>query len=202
MADAIKCRQAEGLPYQRGVTPELAGQICRASEFLFHSLLKAGEHSTEQRLDDERRMLNDRSSLYNENLRLGVGRFVTSLLPHFQAALSPSPEPHPRLLTFAGHDSTMIPVLAAIGLDAAMEGQWPPFASYIVLELLGEKEEGKRGGEGGAGGKRWVRCVYNGKEVEVMEWKEFARRVENVRVTDWKAECRPHGDGPVPPQVW
>ena len=203
MADSIKCRQAEGLPYQSGVTPQLAGQIARASEFLFHSLLKAGEHSTDQREEEERRMLNDRSSLYNENLRLGIGRFITSLLPHFHAALTPSPSshPHPRLVAFAGHDSTMIPALAALGFDAALEGHWPPFASYIVLELLREEGEERRGG-GGGNGDRWVRVVYNGKEVEVMKWKEFERRAENVRVRDYEAECRPHGDKPVPPQVW
>ena len=89
-------------------------------------------------------------------------------------------------------------MLAALGMDQGLEGHWPPFASYVVLELLGQKGE-----EGGAGGDgRHVRCVYNGKEVEVMEYAEFERRVENVRVKDYAAECRSHSKEPVPPQVW
>ena len=197
MSDAIKCRQAEGLPYRPGVTPGLAAHINRAAEFLFHSLLKGGEHSTEQRTAEEQRMLNDRSSLYNENLRLGIGRFITELLPSFHAALRPSsssPRPPPRLLVFGGHDSSMVSILAALGLDAALEGKWPPFASYLVLELLEERGRGER--------ERLVRSVYNGKELEVIPFAEFERRVENMRVNDWAKECKAHSKGPVPPQVW
>ena len=131
--------------------------------------------------------------MYNESLRLGIGRFLGSLLPSFQAAIQRAAAA-PRMMIFGGHDSSIIPVLSALGMDSAMGGRWPPFGSYIVMELL--EDSAARGSE------RHVRVLYNGQEVQTIPFAEFERRVQLVTVKDYETQCKPRGHSPVPPQVW
>ena len=194
LSDEVKCRQGEGLPLPAGVDEQMAGRINRCAEFLFHSLLKAGEHDTEDREDEVAAMLNNRHSLYNENARLGIGRFIQSgLLPVFQQATATSTAASfPRFHLFAAHDSSVVAIMNALGLDASLRGQWPPFASYIVMEVLTDRRHAD---------SRYVRVVYNGELADQMEYDEWERRMQNVRV-DYENECKAHGDGEVPPQSW
>ena len=37
------------------------------------------------------------------------------------------------MLVFSGHDSTLFPLLTALG---AFDGSWPPYASYLEIQLL------------------------------------------------------------------
>ena len=37
------------------------------------------------------------------------------------------------MLVFSGHDSTLFPLLTALG---AFDGCWPPYASYLEIQLL------------------------------------------------------------------
>jgi len=193
LSDEVKCRQGEGLPLPAGVDEQMAARINRCAEFLFHSLLKAGEHDTEDREEEVQAMLNDRHSVYNENARLGIGRYIQSgLLPIFQQATASSTSSFPRFHVHAGHDSSVIAIMNALGLDAAMGGQWPPFASYIVMEVLADERRDN---------KQFVRIVYNGELADMMEKEEWMRRMQNVRV-DYEKECKAHGDEEVPPQLW
>ena len=50
--------------------------------------------------------------------------------------------------------------------------------------------------------ERVVRIVYNGQQAALMDYGEWKRRIERVRVVDWQAECKAHSTTPVPPQVW
>ena len=205
LSDEIKCRQGEGLPLPTGMNDQMASRINRLAEFLFHSLIKAGEHDTEEREAEVLAMLNDRNSIYNENARLGIGRFVqTALLPVFQstAATSSSSSTEtnaksssPRLHVYACHDSSVIAIMNALGMDASMNGQWPPFASWIVMEVLTDKVRKDQQQQ------RYVRVVYNGKQAAMVEYDEWIKRMENVRV-DYDNECKPHSKTEVPPQYW
>ena len=193
LSDELKCRQGEGLAFPAGVDEQLAARINRCAEFLFHSLLKAGEHDTEDREAEVTAMLNDRHSVYNENARLGIGRFIQSgLQPIFQRLTTKPTTSSPRLHVIAAHDSSVVAIMNALGFDASLKGEWPPFASYIVMEVLADERSES---------SRFVRVVYNGELVDMVDFEEWMRRLQNVRV-DYEKECKAHGDGEVPPQYW
>ena len=194
MSDSLKCRQAEGLPLPDNITDEIAAHIERSAEFMFHSLLKAGEHPTLGREYQINALLDDRSSRVSENARLSEGRLIQSLLPAFEAAVrgGNSVESSPRLHVYGAHDSSCVSILSALGLDEPLMGNWPPFASYIVIELLSDDSSSER----------FVRVMYNGQQAALMHYGEWVRRVQRVRVEDWQAECKALSTTPVPPQVW
>ena len=193
LSDEVKCRQAEGLPLPDGVDEQMAARVNRLAEFLFHSLSKAGEHDTEDREAEVTAMLNDRRSLYNENARLSIGRYIQSgLLPIFQQATASSAPSIQRFHVHAAHDSSVISIMSALGLDASLGGRWPPFASYIVMEVLADGRRDNR---------LYVRVVYNGEQAALVEYDEWLRRMNNVRV-EYEKDCRAHSDGEVPPQSW
>lgn len=70
MSDELKCRQAEQLPLPAQITDEMASHIERSAEFMYHSMLKAGEHPTLGREHQINAMLDDRSTRVNENSTL------------------------------------------------------------------------------------------------------------------------------------
>ena len=195
LSDSLKCRQAEQLPLPAHITDEIAAHIERTAEFMFHSLLKAGEHPTLGRNYFINALLDERSTRVSENARLSVGRFIQSLLPPFEAAVKGGakvPGDGVRLHVYGAHDSSFVSILSALGMDEPLTGNWPPFASYLVVELLADDTSNER----------LVRVVYNGQQAALMHYGEWRRRIERVRVNDWQAECKAHSTTPVPPQVW
>ena len=76
--------------------------------------------------------------------RLGMHPFLSELLRNFRDDLQ---EKERRLRLYAGHDTVVAPLLAALGI---FDGKWPPLASRIVFELR----------EGGA-----LRILFNGRDV-------------------------------------
>ena len=195
MSDDLKCRQAEHLPLPAHITDEIAAHIERSAEFMFHSLLKAGEHPTLGREHYINALLDDRTSRVNENARLSVGRFIQSLLPPFEAVVRGGgsvPDGAARLHVYGAHDSSFVSIMSALGMDEPLQGNWPPFASYMVVELLSED----------GSDERFVRVVFNGRQAALMHYGEWVRRVQRVRVDDWQAECKAHSTTPVPPQIW
>ena len=116
-----------------------------------------------------------------------------------------------RLLS--GHDTTVVPVLAALG---AYDDHWPPYASFVAFELWGPRSgQGELGGELGIGGEPMVRVLFNGEPVKVrgvtwapaeapedvglMRLSEFISALRPLVPTDVEAECRPSAGktGPV-----
>eukprot|EP00624_Nannochloropsis_granulata_P002940 evm.model.NODE_24869_length_11136_cov_18.837284.3 len=101
-----------------------------------------------------------------------------------------------QVVVYAGHDSSIVPVLAALGI---WEDVWPPYAANIVLELA---EEGAR--EGGREGGHFVRVLYNDEERVLFGggeggreggevWyplDEFSEKVRRLVPTDTEKECR------------
>ena len=67
---------------------------------------------------------------------LAIGGFLKDMLQVFADTVAGKAEPGssaPKLAVFSGHDSTLFPILTALG---AFNGHWPPYASRIQLELL------------------------------------------------------------------
>lgn len=60
----------------------------------------------------------------------------------------------PKLFLWSGHDTTVMPLLTALGYETH---QWPTFTANIAFELWR-----------GAGGAPWVRVLYNG---EPLPWQ-------------------------------
>ena len=82
--------------------------------------------------------------------RLGMGRLLHAIEAWLAAAARRDPET-PRLVLLSGHDSTLVPLLAALQLDAAWS--WPPYAAHLRIELA----HARRGGEPAA------RILYQGQ---------------------------------------
>ncbi|CAM9953409.1 unnamed protein product [Pylaiella littoralis] len=91
-----------------------------------------------------------------EMARLSLGPFVAELLTLVGARGHETGVPEanmpstPKLAIFSGHDSTLVPILAALKI---YDDVWPPYASYISLDVAEDQD-----------GERRVRVVYNGKE--------------------------------------
>lgn len=145
--------------------------------------------------------------------QLGIAPLVREVLAHMRGALGRGPGVDgaraTRLAVYAGHDSTLMPLLhwcGAGGLDLAPSlknaadggvpaqkvGDWPPYCSYLVFELLGPAASGEEAGAGGlkkatkgGGGGLFVRVLFNGRELvlpgqtgAVCPFKAFVRLVE------------------------
>ena len=78
--------------------------------------------------------------------RLGMHPFLSELLQNFKDDAAPQSSER-RLRLYAGHDTVVAPLLAALGV---FDGKWPPLASRIVFELR-------------AGGA--LRILFNGRDV-------------------------------------
>ncbi|WIA35594.1 hypothetical protein OEZ86_004015 [Tetradesmus obliquus] len=73
-------------------------------------------------------------------LRLSMGRLLDILLANMETAAaaaagqagSSSSSSHAKLMMFSGHDSTIMPLLTALGCDLQ---RWPPYISNLVFEL-------------------------------------------------------------------
>ena len=73
-------------------------------------------------------------------LRLGMGVLLETMLRRMEEADNTS------LHLYSGHDSSLMPLLAALGHQVA---DWPPYLSNLVLELWQRP--------GGSGGERYVK---------------------------------------------
>lgn len=95
-----------------------------------------------------------------------------------------------RFALIGGHDTTILPILVALGV---WDGQWPHYGAMLRLEVLSNQS-----------GALFVRLLYNLEETELRlpgcdyqspcPWESFVR-VTNGIIAAAKAEC---GD-PVPP---
>eukprot|EP00903_Cladosiphon_okamuranus_P012489 g11695.t1 len=91
-----------------------------------------------------------------EMARLSLGPFLEEMLTIMGARGQETGVPEagipctPKLVIFSGHDTTLVPVLAALKV---YDDRWPPYASYISLDVAEDEK-----------GQRLVRVVFNGKE--------------------------------------
>jgi lysophosphatidic acid phosphatase type 6 len=99
-------------------------------------------------------------------LRLGMGRLLKLMLCRMEEAMKEertlqsedvSGRGQPRLYLYSGHDSTIMPLLAALGRPT--DDHWPGYASNLVFELW----------ERASNGEPYVMVLYNGKDVPLHE---------------------------------
>ncbi|NXM77405.1 PPA6 phosphatase, partial [Serilophus lunatus] len=88
-----------------------------------------------------------------EVIQMSIGRFLSTLQKNITAAINPSTpsEKARKLILYASHDSTLIPLLLALG---TFDYKWPPYAADVTLELYQHRQS-----------KEWfVRVSYRGEE--------------------------------------
>lgn len=80
--------------------------------------------------------------------KLAIGRFINELLLH----IDNNANDDKKVFIFSGHDSTLVPVLGVLGV---LEKNWPPYSSYLTLEIAISKSTKSK----------YVRAIYNDKEL-------------------------------------
>jgi len=113
--------------------------------------------------------------------RLATGRIFAEVFDDMVNAMDD--DDAPQLSVYAGHDSTLVPILCALGV---YDDQWPPYASNVALELAQDKRSGDF----------WVRVLYNNSEQLLMDgfWnrlEDFANYMGYYTCTEkeWQNEC-------------
>ncbi|NXH22934.1 PPA6 phosphatase, partial [Bucco capensis] len=92
-----------------------------------------------------------------EVLQMSVGLLLHTLQKNITEAIDPSStaKKDRKLILYASHDTTLIPLLVALG---TFDRKWPPYAADVTLELYQHQQS-----------KEWfVRMSYRGKE-QVMK---------------------------------
>ncbi|KAM7031321.1 lysophosphatidic acid phosphatase type 6 [Passerculus sandwichensis] len=95
-----------------------------------------------------------------EMLQMSIGLLLNTLEKNIKAAVNPSnpAEKARKLFLYASHDSTLIPLLLALG---TFDNKWPPYAADVALELYQHRRT-----------KEWfVRMTYQGEEKVVKGCK-------------------------------
>eukprot|EP01090_Pellita_catalonica_P013206 TRINITY_DN306_c0_g1_i1.p1 TRINITY_DN306_c0_g1~~TRINITY_DN306_c0_g1_i1.p1 ORF type:complete len:440 (-),score=43.33 TRINITY_DN306_c0_g1_i1:23-1342(-) len=112
-----------------------------------------------------------------ESARLGIGRFLGDIIQKIEE-MEERRQDGVRFAIFSGHDSTLGPLLSAYNVN---DGKHPPMAAFVTFELLQESD-------GEAGGKLWVRMLYNDTDLalegskEQTVWFANANRYEKMRL--------------------
>ncbi|XP_030805578.1 lysophosphatidic acid phosphatase type 6 isoform X1 [Camarhynchus parvulus] len=121
--------------------------------------LKSFQQTVERRcIESMRFLLADSCS--REMLQMSIGLLFNTLEKNIKAAINPSnpAEKARKLFLYASHDSTLIPLLLALG---TFDNKWPPYAADVTLELYQHRRS-----------KEWfVRMTYQGEEQVVKGCK-------------------------------
>ncbi|NXY14796.1 PPA6 phosphatase, partial [Atrichornis clamosus] len=121
-------------------------------------VLKSFQQTVERRSVDSMLFLLEDSS--REILQMNIGLLFSTLEKNIKAAVNPSnpAEKARKLFLYASHDSTLIPLLVALG---TFDHKWPPYAADVTLELYQHRRS-----------KEWfVRVSYRGEEQVVKGCK-------------------------------
>ena len=84
-------------------------------------------------------------------LRLSMGVLLHTLIENIEAKING--DNGTKLYLYSGHDSSVMPVLAALGMEIE---SWPPYCSNVIIELWRKPD-----------GKHVVRCFFNGEEIAI-----------------------------------
>ncbi|NXU63247.1 PPA6 phosphatase, partial [Horornis vulcanius] len=121
-------------------------------------VLKSFQQTVERRSVDSMLFLLEDSS--SEILQMSIGLLFNTLQKNIKAAVNPSnpAEKARKLFLYAAHDSTLVPLLVALG---TFDHKWPPYAADVTLELYQHRRS-----------KEWfVRVSYRGEEQMVKGCK-------------------------------
>ncbi|XP_009072674.1 PREDICTED: lysophosphatidic acid phosphatase type 6 [Acanthisitta chloris] len=114
-------------------------------------VLKKFQQTVERRSVDSMLFVLEESS--REVLQMSIGLLFAALQKNIKEAIDPSTpaEKARKLILYASHDSTLIPLLVALG---TFDNKWPPYAADVTLELYQHRQS-----------KEWfVRMSYRGEE--------------------------------------
>ena len=120
--------------------------------------------------------------------KIAIGRFLNELLDdisHIGADNNTASKklrqgsrkdvvPNANILIYSGHDSTLVPILCALGI---YDYKWPPYASYLALEIAEEKLS--------SGVKLWVRAIYNDEALAIGSKRPFAGQCVSNVMENW-----------------
>lgn len=84
-------------------------------------------------------------------LRLSMGVLLHTLIENIESKIRS--KAGPKLYLYSGHDSSVMPVLAALGVSI---DSWPPYCSNVVIELWERRD-----------GQHVVRCFFNHEEISI-----------------------------------
>ncbi|NWH71553.1 PPA6 phosphatase, partial [Piaya cayana] len=115
-------------------------------------VLKSFEQTVERRSIDSILFLLEKDGS-REVLQMSIGLLFHTLQKNITEAVDPSSpaEKARKLILYASHDTTLIPLLVALG---TFDRKWPPYAADVTLELYQHQQS-----------KEWfVRMSYHGKE--------------------------------------
>lgn len=125
---------------------------------------------------------------YVDIARLMIGHFANEIR---DSMLQGNLMGYPRYVLFSGHDDTLTPLLAGLGISVDI---WPPYASNLVFELWRTRDSSP------SEMKLFVRVVYNGdvqtipgctrEDGTLCSWNEFSGIIEtNLTIKDYEKEC-------------
>jgi hypothetical protein len=116
--------------------------------------------------------------------RLSIGQFLLEISQHFN-------HPKFKMYLYAGHDSTIIPMLSALDV---YDGRFPPVATQVIFEMY---RDGNK--------TRWLRIHYRDKDLQipnvsykkfngmnVCKWSDFEPILKMVSLTEkeYVEECK------------
>ena len=121
-----------------------------------------------------------KDAIYN---RLAIGRFLFELSNMMHQSLNG--ETSYKMMIFSGHDSTLVPVLSAMGI---YDNAWPPYASFLTIDIA-EDDSTK---------ERFVRVAFNDQDVKLpfatsvwCSFNLFTMKLKDLLVShvEYKTEC-------------
>lgn len=152
--EILTCHAVHDIDHIKGVTPEDEEAVTKLTGWLW-------------------------GLLYNDDVlnKLAIGRFLNELLLKLDDSNSGNDE---KMLFFSGHDSTLVPVLCALGI---FDNVWPPYASFLTIEIAVSKSTNTR----------FVKATYNDKDAIMTKiennnslwcpYENFIARLKSMSVT-------------------
>lgn len=112
------------------------------------------------------------SKLYNDEVfnRLSIGRLVHEIKENIEFGKH-------KMYIFSGHDSTLVPMLCALGI---YDDIWPPYASFLTIEIAQDK----------ISKQLYVKSTYNDQDKYIknyeniwMPYELFINHMNNIAIT-------------------
>jgi acid phosphatase len=115
-------------------------------------------------------------------LKFAIGRFLEVLLTRACMPKVLDKSEHKKLFIYSAHDNTLFFLLRALGCDMSLE--WPPYASYLIFETYADEH-----------GNFYMRAIYNGEVVDVLDVENDTFPVDLAHVVDHKVRQGWQGAG-------
>jgi len=168
--EILTCYEAHGIPFPPGVSDDDADRVTELAGWMWGVLYKDDELNRYAIGRFLRELLDvlDVSVLHKVllfDLPLNQATPLCAIRITHRAPSPALPRQEPtdhsdmtcqepaKMMFFSGHDSTLVPVLCALGL---YDDTWPPYASYLAIEVAESTA---------VAGDLFVRVIYNDREM-------------------------------------